>query len=245
MTRKIPRYLIVFNSLKRQIENLEYQIGDNLPPEPVLEKQFNVSRTTIRKAVEMLAEQGFVNIQQGRGTKILDFKATQKLQYVTSFSETLKEQGFEVVHRVGPVESVSPPKQVAEQLSVNESDELTMISRVTLANGIPIALMKNYLLPEMVPNIREKAGNMQSLYSLLEQEYHIYIDAAIDYISATMATREEGRLLEVKAGEPLLVVRRVSYRSGEPIEYADLRIIADRYEYSVYTKERPPKEIQF
>jgi hypothetical protein len=44
---------------------------------------------------------------------------------------------------------------------------------------------------------------------------------------------------------PILTVRRVSYRSQKPIELADLRIVADRYEYSVHTKERPPQAAMF
>ncbi len=50
----------------------------------------------MRKAVEMLAQQGFVYIRQGKGTQVMDFKATQKLGFVTSFSETLREKGATV-----------------------------------------------------------------------------------------------------------------------------------------------------
>src|SRR5512137_610788 len=94
----IPRYLWVYDSLKNQIETEDYKVGDFLPPEPELQKTFRVSRTTVRKAVEMLAQQGFVYIRQGKGTQVLDFKATQKLGNVTSFSETLREKGFTVTH---------------------------------------------------------------------------------------------------------------------------------------------------
>ena len=92
----IPRYLWVYNSLKSQIEAEDFKVGDYLPPEPELQQTFQVSRTTVRKAVEMLSQQGFVFIRQGRGTEIIDFKATQKLGFVTSFSETLREKGFTV-----------------------------------------------------------------------------------------------------------------------------------------------------
>ena len=245
MTSKIPRYLLVYTTLKKQIENFDYPIGGNLPPEPLLEKQFNVSRTTVRKAVEILAEQGFVSIQQGRGTKVLDFKATQKLQYVTSFSETLKEQGFAVEHRIRSVETVRPPKIIAEKLKAGGSDLTVRISRTTLANGIPIALLTNYLQPGLAPEIEKNLDGLESLYQLLEHRYHIFIDAATDYISAATASPEEARLLKITTAEPLLVVRRISYRSGEPIEFADLRIIAERYEYSVHTKDRPPREVHF
>ena len=118
----IPRYMWVHNSLKNQIETEDFKVGDFLPPEPELQKTFHVSRTTVRKAVEMLAQQGFVYIRQGKGTQVMDFKATQKLGFVTSFSETLREKGATVTqadvridfvtraapHRAGPP-GASPP----------------------------------------------------------------------------------------------------------------------------------------
>jgi len=55
MERSIPRYQWVYNSLKTQIEVGDYKVGELLPPEPDLQKKFQVSRTTVRKAVEMLA----------------------------------------------------------------------------------------------------------------------------------------------------------------------------------------------
>ena len=245
MTSKIPRYLWVYNTLKKQIEDFKFIAGDRLPSEPELEKQYNVSRTTIRKAVELLANQGYVHIQQGRGTKVLDFKTTQKLQYVTSFSETLREQGFEVVQNVLALETVKPPDSIAEMLSISGSEDMVKLTRLTLANEVPIAIMINYLFPGMVPDFEQNAREMESLYLLLETKYNIFIDAATDFISAATADSEIVSLLKIEKGAPLLIVRRISYRGGEPIEFAELHIIAERYEYSVHTKERPPKELKF
>jgi GntR family transcriptional regulator len=241
MIKRIPRYLHVYNALKQGIETLEFKIGEYLPPEPELEKRFNVSRTTVRKAVELLEDQGFVHIQQGRGTSILDYKATQRLQYVTSFSETLQEQGFDVSHQVFGLERLPAPVQVADALEIASDSELIQVKRLAYANSLPIAIMINYLVPDLVPGIEEKSGKIGSLYHFLEREYSLYIDAATDCISAVTAEVKEAEQLLIPAGEPLLVVRRISYRDRRPVEYADLRIVAEKYEYSVHTKERPPR----
>ena len=124
MERSIPRYQWVYNSLKTQIEVGDYKVGDLLPPEPDLQKKFQVSRTTVRKAVEMLAQQGFLYTRQGRGTEVLDFKATQKLQYVTSFSETLREQGFTVAQTGISVDFVPAPRHIASDLKLDPGDRL-------------------------------------------------------------------------------------------------------------------------
>lgn len=241
MYAKIPRYLLVYNALKTRIENLEYPPGALLPPEPELEKFYKVSRTTIRKSVEMLQDQGFVLIRQGIGTRILDFKATQKLQYVTSFSETLIEQGFQVDHKLLSLEFETASGRIAEELKTPDGTGLVRIERLAYANGSPIALMTNILTAEMLPGIRERSDKIRSLYSFLEREYHIFIDAATDFLSARIAEPEESRQLGIRDGDPLLIVKRISYVGGHPMEVAQLRIVADKYEYSVHTKDRPPQ----
>jgi len=240
----IPRYLWVYDSLKNQIEAEDYKVGDFLPPEPELQRAFHVSRTTVRKAVEMLAQQGFVYIRQGKGTQVLDFKATQKLGYVTSFSETLREKGATVTQADVRVDILAAPRRIAQDLQVEPASSLVKIDRVTLANGTPIALMTNYLLPEIVPGIEKRIAGMTSLYSFLESEYRLVIEAATDFISARDASPAEAQKLQVPEHSPLLVVRRITYSGGRPVEVAILLVVADKYEYSVQTKDRPSRAIR-
>lgn len=241
MQRVIPRYQWVYNSLKNRIEVEDFKVGDFLPPEPELQRMFNVSRTTVRKAVEMLGQHGFVYIRQGRGTQILDFKATQKLGFVTSFSETLREQGFAVAYRDVRVDTAPAPRRTADSLGVAPGSPLVRIDRTTLANGTPIALMTNWLLPDIAPDIARRIAGMNSLYSFLESAYNLVIEAATDFISARQAGGEEAARLQIPVGSPLLVVRRITHSGGRPIEEALLLVVADRYEYCVHTRERPPR----
>jgi GntR family transcriptional regulator len=241
MERAVSRYMWVYSSLRARIEAEDLKVGDYLPPEPELQKEFRVSRTTIRKAVERLAQHGLVCIRQGKGTEVLDFKATQKLGFVTSFSETLRDRGFAVTQSDVRVERVPAPRATAERLLVAPGAPLVRIERVTMANGSPVALMTNYLLPELAPDIERRIAGMSSLYSFLESEYAVVIEAATDYISARPATGEEASRLCIAEGSPLLVVRRVTYNSGRPIEEAHLLIVPGKYEYSVHTKDRPPR----
>jgi GntR family transcriptional regulator len=239
--RTIPRYQWVYNALKNRIEMEDFKVGDFLPPEPELQRMFNVSRTTVRRAVELLAQHGFLYIRQGRGTQILDFKATQKLGFVTSFSETLREQGFTVTQADILVQTAPASRRTADALGVEPATPLARIDRVTLANGSPIALMTNWLLPEVVPDIVRRIAGMDSLYSFLESAYGLVIEAATDFISARQALPEEAARLAIPAGSPLLVVRRISHCGGRPIEEALLLVVADRYEYCVHTQQRPPR----
>jgi GntR family transcriptional regulator len=241
MPERMPQYLRIYETLRRQIQENEFAVGAFLPPEPELGRKLNVSRTTVRKAVELLIREGFVYVRRGIGTEILDFKATQPLQCITSFSETLREKGFDVSYRGVKVKTVPAPAKLAADLKIAAGDKVVRIHRVALANGKPIAIMLNYLLPEVVPGIEEKAHKIRSLYAFLESEYNVAIEAATDSISARAASSEEAEALKIPEGSPLLVVRRITYSKGSPVERADLDIVAGRYEYSVRTTERPDR----
>jgi GntR family transcriptional regulator len=189
----------------------------------------------------MLAQQGFLYIRQGKGTQVMDFKATQKLGFVTSFSETLREKGVTVTQSDVRIDFVPAPRRIALDLQIEPNERLVKIERVTLANGTPIALMTNYLMPSIVPGIEKRLGGMSGLYSFLESEYNLVIEAATDFISAREVTDAEAERLQIPLHSPLLVVRRITHSGGRPIEVAILLIVADKYEYCVHTKDRPPR----
>lgn len=94
MSNRLPSYLQVYNQLKQDILKGKYKIGEMLPIEGDLEKIFEVSRITIRKAVKLLNEDKLVDVKQGRGTMVLDFKASQNLNHVVSVTETLRQKAI-------------------------------------------------------------------------------------------------------------------------------------------------------
>ena len=118
MKKKISEYMRVYFNIKEQIIKGEYQPNDIMPPEYELEKQFHVSRITVRKAISMLSEEGYLYVKQGKGTIVLDCKTQQKLNYVTSFSETLREKGYRVSSKSIHVERIIPSQSVLEKLSL-------------------------------------------------------------------------------------------------------------------------------
>ena len=83
---KVYQYSKLYKYFKEKIENGYYKPGDLIPPEPEIEKMFSVSRTTVRKAVDLLSREGFLKAQQGKGTVVTDNKTMQSLNHVTSVS---------------------------------------------------------------------------------------------------------------------------------------------------------------
>jgi GntR family transcriptional regulator len=231
---KQPAYIKVHNEIKDLITGGAYPTGTLLPPEPKLEKQFGVSRTTIRRAVELLARAGCVEVKQGRGTMVLDYSINQNISGITSISQTLQKKGYDVKPRKIYMEQTTADKTVANALDIKEGTALTRLQRVQLADEVPIAIMENYINPEMVEGIdRYSNSNFTSLYKLLEDEYELILDGSIDKITAKVADFMESEMLQVPLGSALIIMRRLTFFKGIPMTYDYLRIRADKYQFEI------------
>jgi DNA-binding GntR family transcriptional regulator len=230
---KIPIYQDIYLKLKKLIAGGEYAAGDFLPTEDKLEGIYSVSRTTIRKAIEKLAAEGYIEVKQGRGTRVLDYQYTQNLNQVTSVSETLRQKGYEVTLKDIYIDTVKASKHTADILGVPEKADLYRIQRVLSADNLPTAILMNYLRVDLVPGIDEKTGKIIRLYKFLETEYDIFIDSAKDTISAKNADFVESQMLGLKVGSALLEIHRVTYQVGKPITYDISTMRADRYQFEI------------
>ncbi len=233
MIKTQSAYVTVYEVLKREVIDGELPIGSIIPSEPDLEKRFGVSRTTVRRAVDLLTREGFVLPQQGRGTKVLDYKTSQSLNKVTSLSETLRRKGFIVDTKNANIVIKPASASIAEDLGINANELVVCMNRITLADGKPIAIMKNYIPAIMVPGIETHAEDITSLYQHLSDRYKIYIESAVDKISAKNASKEEANLLNVPVNSALIYLRRVCFSKGRPACADRISILGDNYEFEI------------
>lgn len=231
-----PAYKRVYNSIRDQITGKKYNIGSILPPEPELEKEFGVSRTTVRKAVELLVRDGFLSVRQGFGTQVISRKAVQNLNKFSSISESLTKGGRQIGLRSCFIERVGATEEIATLLGVPVRTPLICVHRIKTSDGKPISLTKNYILEQMVPGM-DLHQPIDHLYDYLKEHYGIVYTGSRDTISACNATFEMAQLLEIRPMEALLSVRRVCYMGTRPCEVDVVHIIADLYEYEVFVGE--------
>lgn len=233
-----PLYQQLYLRLKKLIRSGEYEVGSFLPTEEELQQEYNVSRTTVRKAIAMLASEGYVEVTRGRGTQVLDFRYTQNLNHVTSTSEALRRKGHTVTARSVFVDEIEADEKRSKTLGIPLGTKIYRIQRVQLADNVPIAIMENYLDVRIAPNLKEEASLAFSLYNTLEKSYGIHLDSVQDFIGAKTADFYEAELLGVKVGAALLVIRRVAFSAGKPISYDKATMRADRFEFEIASAGR-------
>ena len=226
MTNK-PIYIKIYDKLKSAIKGGTYPPGSFLPTEQELETLYQVSRTTIRKAVKLLSDEGILSVRQGCGTMVMDIRTTQNYNQVTSVTESLRKRGYDVTTGSMMIDVIPASRDIAADLFIPEGTPVARIQRLQLADGRPVTLMENYIEYAKVPGIE-----------FLEEPYGLIIDATRDRISAKSADFLEARVLEIEPKTALLVIRRISYYQDKPVSIDHVRIIGSQYEAEISGKGR-------
>ena len=236
--KKKPAYQIVYQELKSRIKEDIYPIGTLLPTETELCQIFNVSRTTIRKAVNMLVNEHYLEVKQGHGTTILNPSTSQKLNCITSISETLATKGYHVTTKGVSLEQIAAPAKIAKIFHITTNSPVYLLPSVQYLDDSPIALISNYLKFSEFPDLESHVPFPKGLYHLLETVYHISFKEADERITAVSANFTESQILRVPLNSPLLYSERITYSENGAFEFAISKLIAEKYEYSIHLEGR-------
>ncbi len=242
-----PLYRQIAQTLRKEIEE-QYQSGDPIETEAALEQRFKVSRITVRRAIDELVHEGLLARKQGSGTFVAPFKVTQELGVVHSWTERMRELGFEPRTVDCQILQVVPPDWVVKALQLNpeEPEGVLRIQRLRYNNDEPLSLMVDHLRLRYVPDLAEKGLAGESLYETLEERYGLDMARVEDVVTARSASLFEASLLRIETGAPILCVHRITYLADdEPIDAATVVSRADRYEYCITGRPRARKTKAF
>jgi GntR family transcriptional regulator len=241
----VPLYRQIRETLRQWIENGDYKPGDVLPPEPYLETQFEVSRITVRQAIAELVQEGLLERERGKGTFVREPKITQRLNQITSLTETIQAMGKTVKTVECRIEEVEPPGWIKRILQPQDGKSVVRIERLRYMNDEPMAIMVNFILADYVPGLKEEGLMSESLYKTLEQKYNLTLHRAEETVEATVADKETAGKLKTQEGAPLLVVTRITYDQGDvPFEVVKVKNRAEKYQYSATLTGRPRNLVQ-
>jgi GntR family transcriptional regulator len=206
--------------------------GDRLPTEVELQKQFGVSRITVRNAVTELSLRGVVVRKAALGTFVAQPKIEQELGRLTGFVEDMHAMGMQASARVAKIASIKADDHIASRLNLVPGSPITYIERVRLGNDEPLSFDCTYLPAHIGERVARENLEAKPIFSLLEDQYGIPLREAEYVIEATLASRHVARHLEMQAGMPVLLIERTTYsRDGDPIDYEKLHYKGDRMRY--------------
>lgn len=222
-----PLYRALARELSRRIAAGEFEAGAPLPPERRLAESHGVSRVTVRRAVGQLAREGLVEQRHGSGTYVAR-RLSQPLSTLTSLSEDVAARGLVARSKLlgRGVGTVTPEESIA--MGVPPGGRVSRVTRLRLAEGIPLALEASTVLREALPDPAEVG---HSLYEAMARR-GLRPARAVQRLSAVALDPDLAGRLEAEPGAPGLRIVRVGYAAdGRAVEYTRSTFRGDRWDF--------------
>lgn len=225
-----PRYVQLRQRLEQGIEEGLLRPNSSLPPEREIAELTDLSRVTVRKAIQELVRKGTIEQRQGSGSFVREpvARVEQSLSHLTSFTEDMERRGFKTASTVLERGIFLPSPDEMLTLGLSSTDRVARIYRLRAAGGRPMALERAALPLDILPNPEDVTG---SLYVFLDRSGHRPV-RAIQKISAINLDAAEARLLDVAEGSAGLRIQRTSYlESGRIAELTRSIYHGDAYDF--------------
>ena len=197
------RYHQIADELRVRVSSGEYSAGRLMPSESELSEEFSVSRVTVRKALEVLRDEGLVNARQGFGWFVAGETVRQPLARLATIEDQMRASGMKPERRVLEFAFEKAPRDVARSLGTVQA---LRVRRVNLADGEPFAIVTVWCPAELGQDLSRADVERSPFYELLD----IPFSGATQTIGADAATAEEAKLLEVPSGSPVLRCTRTT-----------------------------------
>jgi len=202
-----PLYEQLKLAIREGIKTGQFQPGTRLPSEAELEKLYDVSRITVRRAVKELCEEEILARKQGKGTFVLN----------------------SVIH-------VNP--SYARDLKIDQEDDVVCLKRLMYADGVPVMIDAAYIPEKRFPGIYDKLEGNVALFRLMEQGYGVNLEHYYKVLKVRKATREMGRLLNCRVGDPMFDLFKITYNNMGIPQSISVSILKGEDTYYVISSEK-------
>ncbi len=229
----IALYQQLVDAIKHMITSGKLNEGDRIMTELELSQAYDVSRITVRKAIEILVEEGILIKKQGIGTFVASKRLTRNMGVFMGFSQTCEASGQKPGTRLLSASLANPMGSDEKNLGLSENEKVIVLRRIRLIDEIPVIIEENHFSQKYAFLLGEDLE--RSLYTILG-EHGIQAAGGKRRVSVCYATAEEAELLGVKKGSALLLMKDVCVNpEGEVVHTCKSLICPDRYEIIINT----------
>lgn len=203
--KKTKKYQQIQEYIKKRIQTGKYALDGYLPSEHDFCNQFNTTRTTVRRALDELTKEGFIEKEHGRGSKVVERAKSLGLLTVRGFSSSTD---YEVSTKVTkePKEAQWDPIISFTLTEEEKNSPCVYFQRVRYISDQPVVLENNWYSLNALEPIKSEEFIEGSFFKTLSQEYLIEINGSEQELRSVRASKEVAKNLGISVGEPILQI---------------------------------------
>lgn len=226
------KYITLYNKIIEKIEQGIYPPSSKLPSESELMEKYDLSRDTVRKALNMLEHNGYINKVKGKGSFILDINRHNfPVSGLISFKELAEKMGEKCETLVEQLQLIKGDNFLRKKLELSEDEGMWKVFRVREIGKNKIILDKDYFNSAYVPMLTEEICK-NSIYEYIEKELGLKIGFAKKEITVRPCSEEDIKYLDLEGYDMIVVVDTMVYlQDGTLFQYTESRHRPDRFKF--------------
>jgi GntR family transcriptional regulator len=225
-----PRYLVLARSLAAEIRGGTLGVGDRLPGERELCRQFGLSRVTVRRALNVLQDDGLIESIGARGWFVTP-NILGEPNLLRSFTDMAESRGLRATADTLTQSARPATLDEADTFAISPAADVFELKRLRRLDDVPVGIEHTRIPLALAPSLAKGEFNDRSLYQVLRASGIVPTRADYD-LQSIAATAEEAELLDCQSDSPLLLVRASTYdQRGRPIELSSSVFRGDRYRF--------------
>lgn len=235
----MSKYENIYKKILNKIESGDFAAGSKLPGEFELMKIFDSSRDTIRKALGLLAQNGYIQKSQGRGSIVLDLNRYDfPISGVVSFKEITQNIKEHVTTEIICFEKIHPDTRFQNLFSIGKNDSIWFIQRLRRLDQEAIILDTDILNAQIVPNLTKEIAQ-DSLYEYIENTLHLTIAYAKKEITCQNVNGQDEKLLDLNAYDMIVNVTSYTYLADTRLfQYTSSRHRPDKFQFVDFARRQ-------
>ena len=228
------KYLQIYHAIREKILSNEYAINQQLPDEITLTKEFNSSRMTVKKALDLLVSEGLIFRKRGQGTFVLS-RGTSKRKLIVperdikGLTKISEDTHSTVESKIIHFKLEFASEFLAEKLQVQVQSPVYNIHRLRIIDGKPYVLEQTYMSTSVIPGITEEIL-LDSIYQYIEGKLGLRIASATKILRAAPSSEDEQKILTITSNGASLRSRT----SGLPRQWHSIEYSISRHRYDLF-----------
>ncbi len=215
-----PIYKVIENHIKNLIVSNDLKQGDLIPSEKQLSEEFDVTRMTVRSALNNLVKEGYITRRRGIGSIVLGSKIYDNISAVSGFTKEMKNKGNEISNILKELSVKEADKELSEKLNIEVGENVWEIKRIRLSNNVKVSYMITYMPVKLFPNLN-KSYCENSLYEFIEDICGYKIAISEREVEAVISDVKLEKILGLNKKDPILYIKQTSrLDNGDVFEYS-------------------------